>query len=257
MTTVPPGDTPGSRGAGDWEVDVAAMAGSLVHEIKNPLSTLNLNAQLLLEDWKDATSPRDQRTVKRLRVIQSEIQRLERIIQTFLRFTERHELALQDRDLNEVLSELADFVAPDAERLGVQVRLGLDSELENFPFDMDLLRQVFLNLTQNALQAMEDSGGELILRTYRVVEDGRPWAVGEVTDTGRGMSERDLEKIFALYYSTKRNGTGLGLAISHRIVQEHGGRLEVKSASDKGSQFRVYLPMWIGRVRDPEVAGEA
>jgi len=232
-----------SRSRKDWGVDVAAMAGSLVHEIKNPLSTINLSAQLLQEEWKNASTPKEQRALRRLEVMSSEVQRVERIIETFLRFTERHELALAVKSLNEMLEDLAEFVTAEAERSGVQLRLGLSSELEAFSFDVDLVRQVFQNLVQNACQAMSTEGGELILKTDRVTRDGVEYAVGEVIDTGPGIEGDKLERVFELYYSTRQGGTGFGLAISRRIVEEHGGFIEVQSAKGKGSQFSVYLPL--------------
>jgi two-component system sensor histidine kinase HydH len=228
---------------GDWEVDLAAMSGSLVHEIKNPLSTLNLNAQLILEDWKDAVSPREQRTVKRLKVILSEVERLERIVDSFLRFTERHELDLKPCSLNQLLEELADFIGPEARKKNIQVRLGLDHDLEPFPLDGDLMRQVFLNLVVNAKNAMEEKGGELILRTRKVERNGTVWAVGDVIDTGNGIPPQLRQRIFDLYFSTRREGTGLGLSTSKRITEEHGGFIEVQSDEGKGSHFSVFLPM--------------
>ncbi len=232
-----------SKRAGDWDVDVAVLAGSLVHEIKNPLSTLNINAQLLLEDWKDAANPRELRTLKRLKVMVSEVERLERILQSFLRFTERHELSLKPSSLNDVLEDLAEFIGPQASQNGIQLRLWLDPELRPFPFDSDLIRQVFLNLLLNARHAMEGRGGELIVRTRRVEREGRPWAIGEVIDTGHGIPGRLRDKIFNLYVSTRKEGSGLGLATSKRITEEHGGFIEVESEEGKGSQFSVYLPM--------------
>ena len=228
----------------DWGVDVAAMAGSLVHEIKNPLSTINLSAQLLQEEWKDADTPKEQRAVRRLQVMSSEVQRVERIIETFLRFTERHELSLEVKSLNEMLEDLAEFVTAEAERSGVQIRLGLSSGLAPFSFDVDLVRQVFQNLVQNACQAMNPAGGgELILKTDRVERDGVEYAIGEVIDTGPGIEADKLERVFELYYSTREGGTGFGLAISRRIIEEHGGFIEVQSVKGKGSQFSVYLPL--------------
>jgi len=235
--------SPRAKVSGDWDVDVAVLAGSLVHEIKNPLSTLNINAQLLLEDWKDASGARETRTLKRLKVIVAEVERLERILQSFLRFTERHELNLKVSSLNEVVEDLAEFIGPEASKASIQVRLGLDRELPPFAFDPDLIRQVFLNLILNAKAAMEERGGELILRTRRLEQDGRVWAVGEVIDTGHGISRAARERLFQPYFSTKANGTGLGLATSKRITEEHGGRIEVSSEEGKGSQFSVHLPM--------------
>ena len=227
----------------DWEVDVAAMAGSLVHEIKNPLSTINLSAQLLQEEWKDVDTPKGQRALRRLQVMSSEVQRVERIIETFLRFTERHELSLEVKSLNEMLGDLAEFATAEAERSGVQIRLGLSVDLAPFSFDVDLVRQVFQNLVQNARQAMSPGGGELILKTDRVERDGVEYAIGEVIDTGPGIEADKLERVFELYYSTREGGTGYGLAISRRIIEEHGGFIEVQSVKGKGSQFSVYLPL--------------
>jgi two-component system, sporulation sensor kinase E len=173
----------------------------------------------------------------------AEVQRVEQIIETFLRFTERHELSLDVRNLNELLEDLGDSAAAAAERSGVQFRLGLLPTLKPFSFDIGLLRQVFLNLVQNACQAMSAGGGELILKTDRAERDGVEYAVGEVIDTGPGIESDKLERIFELYYSTRNRGSGYGLAISKRIVEEHGGFIEVQSEVGKGSQFSVYLPL--------------
>ncbi|MBI4601097.1 MAG: two-component sensor histidine kinase [Planctomycetes bacterium] len=227
----------------DWGVDVAAIAGSLVHEIKNPLSTLNINAQLLLEDWKDAEKPRELRTVRRLKVMISELERLERILQSFLRFTERHELSLQPSSLNSLLEEVVELVGAQLAQGAIQLRLWLDPGLKVFPFDPDLMRQVVLNLILNARHAMAGKGGELILRTRTVARDGHPWAVCEVIDTGHGVPPHLREKIFDLYFSTRKDGSGLGLATSKRITEEHGGFIELETEEGKGSQFSVFLPM--------------
>lgn len=238
------------RGPGDWEVDVAAMAGSVVHEIKNPLSTLSINAQLLLEEWSDASTPREVRTLKRLKVMASEVERLESIIQSFLRFTERHELNLRETSLNRLIEDLEEFIAPEAQRHNVATRLGLDPSLPPFRFDAELMRQVLLNLILNAVRAMEKDGGELILRSRRETKDGQLWAVVDVVDTGVGMSADVREKIFNLYFSTRKDGTGLGLATSKRITEEHGGFIEVESAEGKGSQFSVFLPLQLSEDED-------
>jgi signal transduction histidine kinase len=232
-----------SRKPGDWEVDVAAMAGSVVHEIKNPLSTLSINAQLLLEEWADAATPREVRTVRRLKIMAAEVQRLETIIQSFLRFTERHELNLREASLNGLLEDLEEFITPEAQKNKVATRLGLDPGLGPFRFDPALIRQVLLNLVLNGIHAMEKGGGELILRTRRETRDGQPMAVVDVVDTGKGMTPEVKGKIFNLYFSTRPDGTGLGLATSKRITEEHGGFIEVESERGKGSQFSVFLPL--------------
>jgi signal transduction histidine kinase len=219
------------------------MAGSLVHEIKNPLSTLNINAQLLLEDWKDGLAPKEQRTVKRLKVMISEVDRLERIMQAFLRFTEHHTLELEATSLNDLIEGLVEFIQPEAKKRKVEVRYWLDPGLAPFPFDADLVRQVFHNLVLNALHAMEEKGGELILRTRAVERDGAAWGVGDVIDTGCGIAPHVRDKVFDLYFSSRREGNGLGLAISKRITDEHGGFIEIETEVGKGSQFSVFLPV--------------
>lgn len=232
----------GEKRPGDRGVDVSAIAGSLVHEIKNPLSTLNLNAQLLLEDYKDAATPKELRAVKRLRVIVSEVERLERILNSFLRFTERHELNLRPGSLNVLVEELSELETPKARQKGIDVRFWPDPALPAVPFDPDLLRQVILNLILNAEHAMEGKGGELILRTRLVERDGRSWAVVDVIDTGQGIPPHLREKIFHLYFSTRKDGTGLGLSTSKRVTEEHGGFIEIESVVGKGSLFSVFLP---------------
>ena len=249
--TVAP-DSPQAR-----EADLTAATGSLVHEIKNPLSTLSINAQLLLEEWRDAASQKELRTVKRLEVMALEVERLERIIESFLRFTERHELNLRETSLNQCLEQLVDFVSNQIAQKGIELRLWLDPALEPFPFDSDLIRQVFLNLVINAENAMGEEGGELILRSRRVEENGRLWAVGDVVDTGRGIPPRVRERIFQLYFSTTQGGQGLGLATSKRITEEHGGFIRVESEPGKGSQFSVYLPMVRELVDDSTSKAEA
>ena len=228
----------------DWKADVAALAGILVHEIKNPLSTLSINIQLLLEDWKEPTNRREERAVKRLRVMASEVDRVERIMQSFLRFTERHELNVSACSLNDCLEELAESVAAELQNKRIELRLGLAPGLPDAAMDPDLIRQVFLNLIRNAVNAMEErEEGELILRTRLAEQNGRRWVVGEVVDTGCGISRRAMERIFDLYYSTTSGGHGLGLATSKRITEEHGGWLDVQSEEGRGSQFSVFLPI--------------
>ena len=196
-----------------------------------------------MEEWKDADSPRETRTVERLKVMASEVERLETIVQTFLRFTERHELNLELSSLNDLLADLEKFITPEARQKSVATRLGLDAQLGPFLFDHALIHQVLLNLMLNAVHAMEgQGGGELILRSRLGERDGRSWAVCDVVDTGTGIRPRVRDKIFDLYFSTREGGYGLGLATSKRITEEHGGVIEVETEEGKGSQFSVFLP---------------
>lgn len=218
--------------------ELVTLTGGLAHELKNPLSTVQLNLQLLGEDLSPE-NPAYSRLVSRLGTVQKETSRLRDILDDFLRFAGRMELVRKPVDLNRMLEELVDFYTPQAQLQRVALRFA--SSEGNLVADVDerLLKQAILNLMINALQAMPDSGGEIILSARRVDD----FAVLDVIDTGRGIDPASLSRIFDAYYSTKRAGTGLGLAIARRIAQEHGGNISVTSEPGKGSDFTVTLPL--------------
>ena len=217
--------------------ELGTLTGGLAHEIKNPLSTVQLNLQLLEEDL-DPKEPGQQRVINRLHIVQREAGRLRETLDDFLRFAGKIELDRKPIDVNELLEELVDFFSPQAQLQRVQLRLKQHDEPLVVPLDPRLIKQAVLNLLINALQAMPH-GGELILSASQ--SDGE--ARIDVVDTGPGISAEAAENIFQAYYSTKRGGTGLGLAISQRIAQEHGGSLTVASELGKGSNFTLRLPL--------------
>ena len=218
--------------------ELGTLTGGLAHEIKNPLSTIQLNLQLLGED----ISPQDpaySRVISRLQTVQKETSRLRDILDDFLRFAGKFELSPKPTELNGMLEELVDFFSAQAQLHRVQLRLRRADHPLIAEVDERLLKQAILNLMINALQAMPENGGEIILSARR--DDGQ--ALLDVIDTGRGMDEQTRGRIFDAYYSTKRGGTGLGLAISRRIVHEHGGEIRVESEPGKGSDFTIALPL--------------
>lgn len=220
--------------------ELGTLTGGLAHEIKNPLSTVQLNLQLLREDL-DPDDPNHARMHRRLETVQKETSRLRDIVDDFLRYAGRIELHKQPVDVNAMLEDLVDFLTPQAQVQRMQLRLKrADSGPLVVPLDERHIKQTLLNLILNAMQAMPaGGGGEIILGARR--QDGR--AVIEITDTGRGIPPEDLPQIFDAYYSKKKGGTGLGLAIAKRLVEEHGGRISVASELGKGSVFRVELPL--------------
>lgn len=218
--------------------ELGTLTGGLAHELKNPLSTIQLNLQLLGEDLSP-DNPAYTRLLSRLGTVQKETSRLRDILDDFLRFAGRIELAKKPAELNEMLEELVDFFTPQAQLQRVQLRLRRSERPLVVPVDERLLKQAVLNLMINALQAMPESGGEVILSARPV--DGR--AVIDVVDTGRGMDSDTLARIFDAYYTTKHGGNGLGLAIANRIVQEHGGTIHVTSEPGKGSDFTLSFPL--------------
>ncbi len=218
---------------------LARLAGGLAHELKNPLSTIGLHLALMDEDWQEEDGAKARRTVKTVGILKHEVERLNGILEDFLRFARTDALETRRGSLNQVVEQVERFAAPEAERLGIQLRSYLDLELPEILLDSGRLRQALLNLVINARQALEDRGaGTISLITRR---DG-DWAVVEVVDDGPGMTEETLERCFEVYYSTKGSGSGLGMATVRRIIEAHGGTLDVQSAPGNGTQVTLRLP---------------
>jgi signal transduction histidine kinase len=217
--------------------EIAQLAGGLAHEIRNPLSTMSLNLDLLVEDFQNPETPRDRRVLQKIERLRKESQRLQNILEDFLRFAWVQELRLEPADLNAIVDDMRDFCEPQAGTRGIVMRTFYASDLPPLRLDVELIKQALLNLILNAEHAMPD-GGELILRTRR---EGS-WNVLDVTDTGLGMSEDVRSRVFDAFYSTRPGGSGLGLPTTRKIVEAHGGTIHVQSVPGKGSQFSVRLP---------------
>ena len=218
--------------------EIGSLTGGLAHEIKNPLSTVQLNLQLLQEDLLPE-NPAYSRLLSRLQTVQKETSRLREILDDFLRYAGRIELDRKPTELNELLEELVDFFLPQAQLSRVQLRLRKHPAPVVANVDPRLVKQAVLNLLINGLQAMRDAGGELILS---LAVQGRN-AVIDVIDTGTGIPPDQVDRIFTAYYTTKKGGTGIGLAMARRIADEHGGKIGVRSEIGKGSDFWISLPL--------------
>lgn len=238
--------------------ELGTMTGGLAHEIKNPLSTVGLNLQLLQEDVDELgkhVQPDDgeaaeqvNRLKRRLTSLARETHRLKEILEDFLRFAGRMKLDLNPEDVNDLIAELTDFFRPQASMENVQLRTQLDASPSIVPVDQGLFKQALLNLLINANQAMSQAraknkphGGanELLLRTRN---DGKQLII-TVTDTGPGIAPDTLKEIFKPYFSTTRGGTGLGLPTTRRIIEEHGGHITCHSDVGRGTSFIVSLPV--------------
>jgi signal transduction histidine kinase len=217
--------------------ELGTLTGGLAHEIKNPLSTVQLNLQLLQEDI-GPDNPAYSRVASRLNTVKNETFRLREILDDFLRYAGRIELEKKPVELGALLEELVDFYSPQAQLQRVHLRLQRPDVPVVVGLDQRLIKQAVLNLMINGLQAM-NQGGELILR----LNADRDEAHIDIIDTGPGIDPAAIAKIFEAYYTTKRGGTGLGLAMAKRIAEEHGGRLTVASEPGKGSDFAIHLPM--------------
>jgi len=224
------------------------LADGLAHEIKNPLSTMSINLTLLQEDWDRAASarnptrpertPREERSLKRVKTLQREVQRLEYILDDFLHYARGSEVNRKPEDIARIVRELLEFVEPEDERAGIRQHVDLPIGLPLVLVDEVQIKQAVLNLLVNARQAMPE-GGELLVRVQRA---GTQVEIS-ITDTGHGMSPETLEHCFDEYWSDKKGGTGLGLATAARIIHEHSGTITVIAEEGRGSSFSIYLPL--------------
>jgi signal transduction histidine kinase len=232
------------------------MAG-VTHEVRNPLNAMAIHLELVREhllrlqrktrtpvgavlalDGREEASPEVASAREHLDVIGSEIKRLDEVITGFVRFIRPEELKLEPINVQSMMNEVVALVEPDVRRNGVICRANVPADLPELRADPQLIRQALLNLALNGCQAMPN-GGKLTM-SAKAERDRRIALV--VEDTGVGIPADKLDRIFDLYYTTKPDGSGIGLSIVYRIVQLHGGEIEVQSTQGRGTVFRVRLP---------------
>ncbi|HVS35154.1 MAG TPA: ATP-binding protein [Gemmataceae bacterium] len=216
--------------------ELAELAGGFIHEIKNHISTLGLNLQLLAEDFADPQTQRERRALDRVKRLQSECQRLVDVSNDFLRFARVQELQTKPADLAEVVEEVVDFFNPTARAADIEIKSYLPADLPAVALDADLFKQALLNLLLNAQQAMPD-GGEI---TLQATAEGDGVSLS-VIDAGKGMTPETAAKAFQPFFSTRQGGTGLGLATTRKIIEAHGGTIELQSEVGRGSKFTLHL----------------
>jgi len=217
--------------------EIATLAGGLAHEIRNPLSTMGLNLDLASEELRECDSPRDRRILNKLTVVKRQCEQLNRILDDFLQFARVGTLTLRTVDLNKTVVEFMEFYAAQAAEQGIDISPHLAANLPPVELDVNLWRQVLMNLSRNAQQAMPN-GGVLELQTYQ--REG--WVVLEIIDNGGGMSVETQSRMFDAFYSTKRDGSGLGLPTVRKIVEAHHGKISCQSELGRGTRFRIELP---------------
>lgn len=217
--------------------ELATLAGGLAHEIRNPLSTILMNLELLAEDVGEIESSTAHRLLKRVNRVQTECGNLETILNEFLQFARAGEPVLEEVSLNSVVQEFLKFVEAQAEEADVELRPHLDADLPTVKIDQALIRQVLANLARNAIQAMPDGGTLEFLTSASKGE-----ILLQVIDSGDGMNEKTVSKMFQAFFSTRSDGSGLGLPTVRRIIDAHGGRISCESEPGQGTRFTIHLP---------------
>ena len=224
-------------------VALGRLTAGIAHEVKNPLNAMMIHLELLRTKIRKGTlaaapTPAVEAALEHVGIIETEIRRLDEVVQGFLKFTRPEDLRLQPVSLRALFDEIVHVVQPEAESHHVKISVEIPASVPEVNGDASMLRQAFLNLAINACQAMPEGG------TLRLVcaPASRDRVEIRVEDTGVGIPPDHLGKIFDLYFTTKDHGTGIGLSMVFRIVQMHDGEIEVQSTPGKGTTFRMLLP---------------
>jgi two-component system, sporulation sensor kinase E len=220
------------------------LAAGVAHEIGNPLNSLNIHLQLIERKLRKAPSELRSDMGELLATAKSEIQRLDSIVHQFLRAIRPSTPQFETHDLNEILEESVAFLRPEIQDRDIIVELDLDPTLPRLLVDRDQMKQAFYNVIKNAFQAMR-AAGILHIRSWQ----SELYVSVSFNDTGGGISQDQMSKLFQPYFTTKSSGSGLGLLIVRRIVREHGGEIEIESNEGKGMRVTIHLPFGDKRIR--------
>lgn len=213
---------------------VGRLAAQITHEIRNPLSSIGLNTELLSEEIPPGTEGSEARRL--CAAIAREVDRLAEITEDYLRFARLPKPTFAEEDVGELLQDLVAFVQPELQAARIEVRLEVEGKLDA-KVDENQIRQALLNLVRNAREAMQ--GGGVLTLAARERDAGVEL---EIRDNGIGMREDERERIFDPFFTTKEGGTGLGLSLTQQIVAQHGGSLHCDSEVAGGTTFTLYLP---------------
>jgi PAS domain S-box-containing protein len=213
------------------------LAAGVAHEIGNPLNSLTIHLQLLERRLRKLPAEQQNTLLQPLEVAQEEIKRLDTIVTQFLRAIRPAPLQRTPHDLNSLVSDAAEFLGPELKSRNILLELELAPGLPFLEVDPDQLKQAFYNIVKNSSEAMKQ-GGLLKIRTGADSE----WVNIRFADTGGGMTQKAMARIFEPYFTTKQSGSGLGLMITQRIVRAHGGEVVIESDPGNGLKITIRLP---------------
>jgi PAS domain S-box-containing protein len=213
---------------------IGRLTSGVAHEVKNPINAIVLHLEVLREKLPDLEPD----SKRHMDIIGSEIRRLDRVVQTLVDFSRPVELRLTETDLRRTLEDVALLAVPQANQQGIALVRDIADEPLVVRIDSDLIKQAVLNVVLNGIQAMSDKGGTLTLSACR--ENGVVKI--DIKDQGPGVPPEVRDKIFNLYFTTKKGGSGIGLAMTYRVLQLHNGSVEFESRDGGGTTFHLRLP---------------
>lgn len=218
---------------------VGRLSSAIAHEIRNPLNYINLTLDHLRAKFKPEDNGKKETFEKLTSQLKSEVGRINQQITDFLSYSRPPKLQLDSINIHKVVEDSLRIVEAQAAEQNIKVNLTEENNLPNISGDAEFLRSVFNNLFINAVQSMGMNGGKLDVK----VSAEENYVRVDITDTGSGIPQENIEKIFEPYFSTKETGTGLGLAIVKKVIDDHNGIIEVQSEKNKGTHFTVKLPV--------------
>ena len=218
--------------------ELAELAGSLAHEIKNPLSVIHMNIELLSEDLDEINSPVQRRSQDRVDIVRAQCERMEALLRDFLRYARLRDIDLVSGNLNHQVEQVLRAYQAQADASEIDVEKYLDPDLPSILLHSDSLQAALMNLVKNALESMQP-GGQLLARTYST----RTGVALDLIDSGSGVDDNTVLHMFEPFYSTKEGGSGLGLPTARKIIEAHGGRISVQSEVGRGTKFVLEFPV--------------
>lgn len=218
--------------------ELAQLAGSLAHEIKNPMSVIHMNIDLLSEDLSELKAPISRRCLDRIDIVRNQCERMEALLRDFLRYTKLKDIDLVPGSLNEQVEQVLRAYQAQADAEGIDIEKYFDPDLPAILLHSDSLQAALMNLVKNALEAM-GPGGELWARTYTT----RTGVALDLIDNGSGVDDITVLHMFEPFYSTKEGGSGLGLPTARKIIEAHGGRISLQSELGRGTKFTLEFPV--------------
>lgn len=225
---------------------LTTLAANMAHDIKNPLGSISIHIQLvqkaLLKLYETQKEVLQKGFIdKHLEIVNEEIQRLNKIVVDFLFAARPVEANLCMVDISRLLVELVDFIKPELEAKNIALELALEKEQTMILLDSNLFRQVFINICQNAIQAVCQNAFAKTIKITSSLTQEQKWTL-KISDNGVGMDRATASRIFEPYFTTKTTGTGLGLTMVYKIIKQFSGDIEVQSTVGAGSTFKITLP---------------